>query len=376
MKVLLLYQFEHRRQLIDTLVFYLNKYSIESDSFNIVNWQFQGKPKHKLPVALRILKPLIRIPKIRGILLLLFQRKIIIAIAKNYQVIDIHFFSASYDKIIPRLSDQNKKIKITLWGSDFYGAEKERIEKQRTLFGLVGCIQVATPQMCIDLLDKFPEYNSKIKFAHFGIQQFEYINKFSVPEELHKYRYDFRIPEKKVTIACGYNGSWSQQHSSIIDSISGLLPEFKESVFLILHMSYGSTLKYRNEIADLLEKTGVSYKLIDKSLTEEEVAKLRLITDIAINISISDAYSASIQEHIFAGSIVIAGNWLPYNFMKDEGIYFIETDLNDLTEEISDCIKNLENHKCRTVGNNEKIYNLSSWDKSIKAWCEIFKELI
>ena len=184
MKILLLYQFGNHAQMIDNLIIYLNKNIIEADSFNIVNWQFQGGPNSKLPVVLKILKPFINIPKIRGILLILFQQKIIADLSNNYQLIDIHFFSTNYDKIIPHLIEQNKRIKITIWGSDFYRASKRRIEEQRQLFGLVDCIQVATTRMGMDFLEKFPEYSSKIRYAHFGMQQFDLMKEFDNPDRI------------------------------------------------------------------------------------------------------------------------------------------------------------------------------------------------
>ena len=82
-------------------------------------------------------------------------------------------------------------------------------------------------------------------------------------------------------------------------------------------MTYGLTAEYLNQIIDHLKKTGLSYIILSDFLTKKEVAKLRLITDIAINISISDAYSASVQEQIYAENIVITGNWLPYDYLKE-----------------------------------------------------------
>ena len=376
MKILLLYQFGNHAQMIDNLIIYLNKNIIEADSFNIVNWQFQGGPNSKLPVVLKILKPFINIPKIRGILLILFQQKIIADLSNNYQLIDIHFFSTNYDKIIPHLIEQNKRIKITIWGSDFYRASKRRIEEQRQLFGLVNSIQVATTRMGMDFLEKFPEYSSKIRYAHFGMQQFDLMKEFDNPEELHKYRHSIGIPDDKIIISCGYNGSSSQQHLIIIDSIAILPEPMKKSVLLLFQMTYGLTAEYLNQIIDHLKKTGLSYLILSDFLTKKEVAKLRLITDIAINISISDAYSASVQEQIYAENIVITGNWLPYDYLKNASIYFIETNIEELVDKISDCLKNIETCKSRLINNRDKIYKVSSWESSIMDWVHIYREIM
>lgn len=376
MRILHLYEFENHAQIIDNLIFYLNKSLIEADSFNIINWDFQCRLRSKLPGFFRILKPLLAIPKIHGLFLFLFQRKIIINLSRNYEVIDIHFFSTCYDKIIPQLKRQNKEIKITVWGSDFYRVTKKRIEEQRSLYGLVDCIQVATKRMGTDFIKTFPEYGSKIRFAHFGMQQFDIIKEFDNKAELCKYRHSLGIPDDKIIISCGYNGSTSQQHLIIIDSIANLKPPLKEAVFLLFQMTYGLTEEYLDQIIDHLTKAGLSYKIITNLLPKDEVAKLRLIPDIAVSISMSDAFSASVQEQIFAENIVITGNWLPYDYLKDRNIYFIETEIIDLTGKIADCLENLEIHKNRLVNNRDKIYKVSSWENSIMDWVQIYGEIM
>ncbi len=376
MKILHLFEVENHTQLIDNLLNYLRENQIEADSFNIVNWNLQGGTGSKLPLVIRIIKPFLRVPKIHGLLLLLLQKIVIINLSRNYHIIDIHFFSTSYDKVIPRLSGQNKKIKITVWGSDFYRVGKKRIEEQRSLYRLVDCIQVATKRMGTDFLKVFPEHFSKVRYAHFGLQQFDLIKKLDNKVELGNYRQKLGIPDTRIIIACGYNGSSSQQHLTIIESIASLKPPLRETVFLLFQVTYGLTTEYLKKITDNLLRADLSYKIITTPLSNNEVAKLRLIPEIAINISISDAYSASVQEQIYAGNIVIAGSWLPYDFLKERNIYFIETGINELTSKISDCLENLEAHKSRLAHNRDKIYEVSSWRSSVIDWVHIYREIL
>jgi len=375
MKVLILYQFWNHTQLIATLISYLHKNSIEADSFNIVNWKILSGSDSNIPLFLRIIGPVIRIPKVRGILLLLFQKKIILNLCEKYQVIDIHFLSEYYDEIIHTLKAKNKLIKITVAGSDFYRASKERIEQQRALYELVNCIQVASPRMKSDFLMQFPEYEAKIKLAHFGMQQFELIDSLNVAQNLPKYREEFALPPDKVIIACGYNGSQLQQHLKMIDSVSKIKEDLRQSVFLLLQMTYGAKKEYQAKVLDELTKSGLPFKLLTTFLTEDQIARLRLVTDIALNIQKTDAYSASVQEQIFAGNIVIAGSWLPYNFLIENDIYFIKTGIKDLTEKISDCLTKLDIHKSRITTNRENIYRISSWERSILDWVVTYRQL-
>jgi len=374
MKILLLSQFGHT-QLLDALVSNLHRNSINADCFNIVNWQIPSKSELELPMILKLLKPFIKIPKVRGILLKLFRKSIVINLAKNYQIIDIHFFDPFYDKVIPKLKAHGMKIKITVLGSDFYPIKAERIEQQRPLYGMVDCIQVATHRMGSDFLKKFPEHSSKIRYGHFGMQQFSFIEQFDLPHVLNSYQNALGIPKEKIIVACGYNGNRRQQHGIIIDSISKLPKHQKDSLFLVLHMTYGSTPSYIEEIKKQLDKSGLQYKLFVKYQSPEDLAKLRLITKIAVNIQISDAFSASIQEYIFAGNILIAGDWLPYDFLKENNIYYIETDRENLGKMISNCLGALDFYKDKCIHNRERVSKFSSWESSIKDWVSIYNEL-
>lgn len=375
MKVLLLYQFGREDQHISMLFSHLNKNFIEADSLNIVNFEFLSKSKTKLPGIYRFLLPLLKIPKIRGVISDLFRKNIILSLAKKYQVVDIHFFSTFYDKIIPQMKALSMRIKVTVWGNDFYGLSAERTEQQRPLYGLVDCIQIATQKMSSDFLEKFPEYSSKIRFAHFGIQQFKLLKDLDNIEGLNNYRHEFEISSEQIIIACGYNGSKSQQHSIIIDSISKLPSYLKSGIFLLLQMTYGSTPKYIKDTKNQLERAGLSYKLITEYLTLEKVAKLRLLTDITINIQKTDAFSASIQESIFAGNVIIAGDWLPYNHFEDNGIYLVKTNIEGLTSKIKTCLDQFTSFKARCSYNREKINCFSSWGNSLKDWVSIYREL-
>lgn len=376
MKVLLLYQFGNHKQLIDKLISNLQKCSIIADSFNIIEWDLHNQSQLDNKLIIKTLKPFFRIRKIHGFLLILFQNRAIISLAKHFDIIDIHFLSQSYDKIIPIIKRLDKKVKITVWGSDFYRVNLKRAEDQRFLYSLSDCIQIPTLRMKSDFINKYPECENKVRLAHFGIQQFELINDYFNPEKLYGYRDEFGIPKNKIIIGAGYNGSRTQQHSVMIDSVFKLESKIKEKVFLLLQMTYGLTSEYLNYITDQLYSTGLDFKIITRLLSKEEIAKLRLITNIALNIQTSDAFSASIQEYIYAGSILIAGNWLPYDFMKDQEIYFIETDIHSLTDKLTDCLTNLELHQSKISGNREKIHKFSSWENSINDWCVIYNELL
>src|SRR5690606_7299055 len=104
----------------------------------------------------------------------------------------------------------------------------------------------------------------------------------------------------------------------------------------------------------------IPYLLISKSLSDVDVAKLRIETDITINIQISDAFSASLQEHLFAQNLLLVGDWLPYQILTDNQVFFKQTRIDSLSNNIADCIQNFENYREQTLGNTKKLHELSS----------------
>jgi len=210
---------------------------------------------------------------------------------------------------------------------------------------------------------------------HFGNSIFDIIKKLDNPGIEDDYRKELGIPADKMTLTCGYNGSKGQQHLKILEAIMKLDPSLRKNIFLLLPMTYGTTAEYLREIIGQINKTGLPYRIFTTLMNANEVAKLRISTDIVVNIQTTDAFSASLQEHIMAGNILIVGEWLPYDYLKENDIYHFKTNLDDLPEKLSMCLATIDLHKQMAEKNKEKIYNFSSWNNTIKDWISIYNEL-
>lgn len=374
-KVLILYPFYNHNQLIDSLCDNLALADIEADSFEVITWRYKRKNKNSKPFLLSILSPFMVIPKVRGFLITLFRKRILLKISENYDIVDIHFYSSMFDEIISELKKRKKIIKITIWGSDFYRANKERREVQRKFYQDVDVIQLASQQMRNDFLLIYPEFTKKVRLAQFGIMQFDVIDELLEKGNSGVYKVDIDIPTDKIIISCGTNGHSAQQHHLILESISQLPDALKEKIFLLLPMTYGGDKKYLAEVNEKLVSLGVPFKLFSSPLSVVDVCKLRIVSDIAITIQKTDAFSAAVQEHIYAGGILISGEWLPYKKLKENGIFYIETKLETLTDSIGECIINRNKLKLHSDSNRVKMGLLSAWDSAITSWKEVYNEI-
>ena len=96
------------------------------------------------------------------------------------------------------------------------------------------------------------------------------------------------------------------------------------------------------------------------------MAALRLLSDIFIQVQTTDALSGSTQEHLYAGSFTIVGDWLPYKILKESGVVF--NSVRSISE-INGFIKSF-NPECTDFKetNISAIGMLSSWKYTIKDW--------
>ena len=121
--------------------------------------------------------------------------------------------------------------------------------------------------------------------------------------------------------------------------------EKKKEIFLLLQMTYNGTDRYIRQVADAAKKTGCEYRVIRHYLTDEEVADLRIMTDIYINAQTTDAFSGSVCENLFAGTILINAEWLRYQEFKDYDFQYLEfQDMDEIGRLVQTAKKGIE--KC------------------------------
>jgi len=293
----------------------------------------------------------------------------------KFTIFDIHFFSNYYDGLIEELKRREKKVKITIWGSDFYRVDKVRREAQRKIYKIVDIIQIETTQIANDFLQVYPECSEKIRIAHFGLSQFDIIDELLKKGDCDYYKKEWKIPENKIVLMCGTNRSEGQQHLMILESIKKLSPEIKAQIFLILPLTYGGHKSYIKIVREKVNSLGLPYKIVQSFLSLHEITKLILISDILISIQVTDALSCTIQEHLYAGNIIILGSWLPYRILNENEVVYLTTSLENLSGTLSETIEDIKSLKNLCKGNKKKLTKLSSWDEAIKAWLTIYGEL-
>jgi glycosyltransferase involved in cell wall biosynthesis len=375
MKILVLFEYANHYQTVDDLCNNLVKKGVEASSFNITYWRFRnGTGKHK-PLWISLLAILASLPGIRGLVTGRFHSRALQDLSEAYDIIDIHFFSPAYDRFIREAKKRGKKVKITLWGSDFYKSDPTRREQQREAYQLVDIIQTETRQVADDFIAVYPEFADRIRTAHFGIQ-FEVIDALLRSGNQEYYRQELGIPPERTILTCGTNGSEGHQHIRMLESIEKLAPGLREQLYLIIPMMYGGDKAYIERVRAKAEEVGTPFMILTSFLTIREMCKYRIASDITMTIQVTDSLSSAIQEHIYTGEILMAGDWLPYEVLNDYQVYYLTASLDSLDDVLADSIQNLASYLEKCSGNRERISNFSSWDHALTDWLNIYNEMV
>ena len=155
-----------------------------------------------------------------------------------------------------------------------------------------------------------------------------------------------------------------------------LKSQLKDKIQIVLPLTYGSSKFKKSQIEALFIRSGfdtISYK---KKLNLDELCCLRLSADIVLNFQISDAFSASLQEHFFSNSIMILANWLPYEWLKQKGIYFHSINSEEIVFSFTKIMENMLEEKNKSNENKKIISNISAWDIVSKSWCADYRTLM
>jgi glycosyltransferase involved in cell wall biosynthesis len=139
-------------------------------------------------------------------------------------------------------------------------------------------------------------------------------------------------------------------------------------------MTYLGSDEYKVKIRKQIESLNISFTILDHFLDIKEVAAIRKTADIVLNIQTTDALAGSLQSHLYCGNVCIFGNWLRYGVYTDNGIYYIKTTIEDITQHLQDVLRNYPAYKERCKDNHDKIRELFSWEATIKKQAAVYGE--
>ena len=377
-RVLIVYPYYNQLALMSNFSSKLLGKGIEADCICIANCFYIKNSQIRWPWwvnAILKLRKWIGFNKLGTAICILFNRYILNQLFRKYDLIDFHSFVESDYPYMEYCSKNNIPFDITLWGSDIMRASDDKIKRMAEGFDKCRLIKCAE-----GLYQKMLEcygnrYEQKRRNVLFGTSDFDTINCLSDDKIASLKQSLYGETNGKVIVACGYNGSRSQNHLEMIGALERLPQTLKNKMLVVLQMTYGASPEYLQQVRERIVQTDIPFVILDHFLSENEIAMVRRTSDIVVNIQDTDAFAGSIRAHLFCNNIVLVGNWLPYSFYLDKaGVVFYQTSMEDLTSSISSCITNLEAYRLNCSANQSKMYGLFSWESTINDWVSTYGE--
>jgi len=292
----------------------------------------------------------------------------------------IHSLGLDLCWISPLLKRHFKRVVGLAYGSDI-------LRRQKRLDRLLGrgmryldCVAATNTNVLDAILKDFPSVAGKERrVIRFGLTVFDVLEKVGT-KSAEEARAQLGFLADKPLVCLGYSASSGQRQHDLISF-------FEEQTNLLSHYQFIVPVQYGSpEVRGAVEqdcqranqKLGYeAFYPLSEFHDPETSAIMRLATTVLINHSVSDAFSGTVQEVVYAGNLVFAGKHLPYENMPGFGTAI--TPYADLTECVSALQANMLSQwqataRAELSETRRELRKTSSWDGVIDDWFTLIDE--
>lgn len=282
---------------------------------------------------------------------------------EKYDYVHIHYVEKPLQDILPIFLKVIKaKIVTSVWGSDFYKRSTQDRIKIKKLFEKSYKITFTSKRFAHDFMSFYnkDDITSKICFFKLGLEPLDYLDNVT-------------RNDNHTNIMIGYNARHNQCHLEILDSISDSKIQDK-NIQLLVPLTYPKDDPfYCDKIKKKLCNIGLSHIVYENFMSDYDVAKMRISTDIFVQLQKTDVLSGAMLEHIAAGSIVITGSWLPYDDLDELGIKLVKVSERSMIGlKIHDVLNNMAYYKRIANKNASIVKDNYKWDNLIANCVKIY----
>lgn len=262
-----------------------------------------------------------------------------------------------------------KRLNLGVGGSDLYRARKAEQIYKKQLIDMADIISAQTDATISAFVKRYPSAAGKIRWVNYGIEALECMGQECLLGAQEKRR-ELGIPDDKIVIMCGYNASEAHRHVDLIQALSGMDESIKEKTVLVLPMTYPNGQEsYIKEVERHLGSCGICYRILTEYMSLHSMAEIEMMSDVLITVQTTDQLSSTMLETMYAGKVIIAGSWLPYENLWERGIFFVPIDeIVDLTKTVTEVVTNYRSFQGKCMANKEIVYGMSSWTVASKRW--------
>lgn len=291
---------------------------------------------------------------------------------EQFDIINLHYVSIRELSLLSKLKRDKEKFILSYYGSDLLRQNMFLLwyRKRYVRKADVATFDNGDLQRLFQSIYGKRSFGGKQYLLPFGLPILDRMKtlKRSLNNEAAKQK--LGILSTDVTIAIGYNGKPEQHHLDILNELGKLDSVQKDNILIIIQMTYGATEEYKGVVMKKAIESGCKVEFFEEYLPDEDIAIIRLATDIYINAQKTDAFSGSVCENLYGGCILINADWLMYEEFKKEPFDFITfKQFSELRGIIQKIIQNeISVDKMR---NEQLIWKMRSWEICKEKWIDV-----
>ena len=309
---------------------------------------------------------------IKFIWYLIAYSRLLASMPDVYDAVHVFYLSGIWGALADRLARKGRRLVVTLFGSDIYRTSRLMKPFQRRLLLRASRITASNADTLANAHGTFDLTGRDRRIVRFGLRPLDLLAGMrNIERSTHKG--SLGIPADRTLVVAGTNASRRQHHVDIIAAVRALPEEQRDRVFMIVPMTMGGDAEYIKEVRSACVESGLEHRIITELMTNEELARLRCATDVMIQVQPTDQLSGAMQEHLFAGSVVITGAWLPYDVFREADVRFWTVhDRVELGGALDECLKELDVRRAACLGNADPIMRLSGWANNAPRWSALY----
>ncbi len=269
---------------------------------------------------------------------------------KEYDVCNVHYNSVTYGLVAGAIRKAAKKrLVVSIWGGDMYPGWLVR-HFQCRLLNRADAITINNPQMVDELVRLFWLDRSKIEVAFMPLEILTLIEtEIESVNAKEKAKASLGWREDEMVVLCGTNAWPEQAHLKMLDSIEKSWAEHKvlqQNVLYVFPLTYEGSSDYIEQVETRVKESKLNAVVLRDYLSNDELVQLRIATDVMLLLQNRDMFSAALQEALFAGSEVISGQWLPYQFLdaEVEGLHLVPS-IDDAGDKLAEVVESFPSRK-------------------------------
>ncbi|MDD3213270.1 MAG: glycosyltransferase family 4 protein [Eubacteriales bacterium] len=202
----------------------------------------------------------------------------------------------------------------SFWGSDLLRSTGLELRRMRRYLAACDHITVHSSLHVRRVREVFGEAEAqKTSLVYFGQTIFADIDRVRATMDKAACKAHFGLPTDKPVICLGYNASPTHRHLQLLKGLQTLPDETLRGWTLVLQMTYGSfDDSYFATVRQAADAMPCHTLILTEFMDGTESATLRLAADAFVLAIPTDAFSASLQEYLYAGAQVLRASWLRY----------------------------------------------------------------